>query len=134
MQAISNPNSSLRWPLLLTTVAALLISVAYTFYFVFSQSMSLDEGYLMITVQGFNSGHALYDDVFTQYGPFYYFYEWLLHAVLRIPLTHDATRLLCTFHWMAAAGLFGAAAWRITRSTLAGLFVAMQSLVHLASI
>ncbi len=134
MQAISAPNSALRWPLILTSVAALAIAVAYTFFFVFSRSMSLDEGYLMITVQGFNSGHALYDDVFTQYGPFYYFYEWLLHSVLRLPLTHDATRLLCAFHWIAAAGLLGAAARQMTRSALAGIFVAMQSLVHLSSL
>jgi hypothetical protein len=120
--------------LFLTALAAFLIAIAYTFFFVFSRSMSLDEGYLMITVQGFNSGHALYDDVFTQYGPFYYFYEWLLHAVLRIPLTHDATRLLCAFHWITAGGLLGAAAWKITRSGLVAIFVAMQSLVHLSAI
>jgi hypothetical protein len=134
MQALLGPNSSLRWPLNLTAVAALVIALAYTFFFVFSRSMSLDEGYLMITVQGFNSGHALYDDVFTQYGPFYYFYEWLLHSMLQIPLTHDATRLLCAFHWITAAGLLGAAAWRMTRSALAAIFVSMQSLVHLSAI
>jgi hypothetical protein len=118
----------------LTAVGALIIAAAYAFYFVFSRSMSLDEGYLMITFQGFNNGHALYDDVFTQYGPFYYLYKWLLHSVLRIPLTHDATRLLCGFHWLMASGLFGAAAWRVTRSALATLFVAIQAFVHLSSI
>src|SRR5689334_6024374 len=61
---------------------ALAVSLAYSYYFVFSRPMSLDEGYLMVTVQGFNSGHALYDTVFTQYGPLYYFYEWLLRPVL----------------------------------------------------
>jgi hypothetical protein len=115
-------------------VGALVIAAAYAFYFVFSRSMSLDEGYLMITVQGFNNGHALYDDVFTQYGPFYYFYKWLLHSVLRIPLTHDATRFLCGFHWLMTSGLLGTAAWRITRSALVALFVSVQAFVHLSSI
>jgi hypothetical protein len=117
-----------------TAIAALSIALLYTFYFVFSRSMSLDEGYLMITVQGFNSGHALYDGVFTQYGPFYYFYEWLLHSVLAIPLTHDATRFLCIVHWLVAAGILGVAAWRMTRSALAGFFVATLSVVHLSTI
>ena len=134
MQASPRPKSVLRWPLILTAFAACTIALAYTFYFVFSRSMSLDEGYLMITVQGFNSGHALYDSVFTQYGPFYYFYEWLLHTVLRIPLTHDATRLLCAFHWITASCLLGLTARRLTGSALAGIFVAMQSLVHLSAI
>ena len=31
-----------------------------------------DEGYVMISLSSFVKGHALYDDVFTQYGPFFY--------------------------------------------------------------
>jgi hypothetical protein len=115
-------------------VIALVVSLAYAYYFVFSRSMSLDEGYLMITVQGFNSGNALYDAVFTQYGPLYYFYEWLLHSVHAIPLTHDATRLLCVFHWLVAAFVLGLAAWKMTRSSMAALFVSVQAVVHLSSI
>jgi len=113
---------------------ALLVSLAFAYYFVFSRSMSLDEGYLMVTIQGFNSGHALYDTVFTQYGSLYYFYEWLLRSALAIPLTHDATRLLCVFHWLAAAFVLGLAAWKMTRSAIAALFVGMQAVVHLSSI
>src|SRR5205085_11098104 len=59
---------------------------------------------------------------------------WFLHSTLRIPLTHDATRLLCIFHWLLAASLLGAAASKITRSTLPGIFVAAQSVVHLSAI
>ena len=35
-----------------------------------------DEGYMMWTVKNFLGGQALYDQVATVYGPFYYLYEW----------------------------------------------------------
>jgi len=113
-------------------VAALALAAAYAYYFIFSRALSLDEGYLMITIQGFNGGHALYDSVFTQYGPFYYCYEWIARTLIGIPLTHDATRLLCVFHWLLAAALLGFAGWRITRSWLVAIFVAAQAVVHLS--
>ena len=61
----------------------------------------------MITIQSFLEKQPLYDVVFTQYGPAYYVYEWFLHRVLSIPLTHDATRWLCIVHWLGAAALLG---------------------------
>src|SRR2546421_12694306 len=94
----STPISSFRWPRWMLGSAGVLflaVAVTYAFYIVFSRSMSPDEGYLMITVQSFNEGNALYDTVFTHYGPLYYAYEWFVHALLTIPLTHDATRMLC---------------------------------------
>ncbi|HEY0552542.1 MAG TPA: hypothetical protein VGF13_23280 [Verrucomicrobiae bacterium] len=118
----------------LTALCLLVAAIVYAYFFIFSRSMSLDEGYLMITIQGFNSGHALYDSVFTQYGPLYYFYEWFLRAVLSVPLTHDATRFLSVMHWLLAAVVLGFAAWRITRSAFAALFVAAQGFIHLAAI
>src|SRR5687768_4003367 len=97
------------------------LAVTYAFYTVFASPLSLDEGYLMITVQSFLQGEPLYDSVFTQYGPVYYVYEWVIHRALAIPLTHDATRFLCIFHWLAAAALLGLAGGRITRSALGAL-------------
>ena len=133
---ISNPQKPLlncpRWLLLATGAALLMAGTIYACFTVFSRSMSPDEGYLMITVQSFLAGHGLYDTVFTQYGPFYYACEWLLHAVLRVPLTHDATRLACVFHWMLAAALLGLAVRRATKSSLAGALMFMAAVVHLA--
>ena len=135
---ISNPQHRLvhcpRWLLLATGVALLMAGTIFACFTVFSRLMSPDEGYLMITVQSFLGGHGLYDTVFTQYGPFYYAYEWLLHAVLRLPLTHDATRLACVFHWMLAAALLGLAVRRATKSSLAGAVMFMAAVVHLARI
>src|SRR4051794_27764429 len=31
-----------------------------------------DEGYVMVSIANFERGHALYDEVYTLFGPFYY--------------------------------------------------------------
>ena len=54
-----------------------------------------DEGFLMLTQQGFNQGHALYDDIFTQYGPFSYILRDLIYrAIPDLSVTHDANRMI----------------------------------------
>lgn len=121
-----------RWLIAATAVLLLAIAAAYGFYVVFSRGLSIDEGYLMITVQSFLKGEALYDSVFTQYGAFYYFYKWLVHGALSVPLTHDATRLLCVLHWLSAAAVLAFAGRIITQSIVAGMFVFMQAVKHLS--
>lgn len=127
-RAATTPGRLLR---ALAALLFLLVVAATAYYIIFSLKLADDEGYLMISIRGFLEGHPLFDSVFTQYGPFYYFYEWLLRGVLAIPLTHDATRLLCIVHWLAAAAVLGWAGARLTRSYLGGLFVFMQAVVHL---
>jgi hypothetical protein len=115
----------------LTGLLLALVAVSFAYFTIFGEVRGDDEGYLMISVKGFLDGHALYDEVFTQYGPFYYFYQWLLRSIVAIPLTHDATRLLGIVHWLTAAGLLGLTGGFMTRSVLGGLFVFMQAVVHL---
>ncbi len=113
-------------------VLFLLTAVAYAFYKSFSYfAFYDDEGFMMITVQGYLGGHPLYNDVLTGYGPFYYFYEWFIHSVLSIPLTHDFTRVVCIFHWLAAASVLAVAGGLMTRSLWVGFFVFMQATLHL---
>ena len=107
------------------------VALSFAFHVVFARMLSLDEGYLMITIRGFLDGHALYDPLFTQYGPAFYLYEWVARGLLHIPVTHDATRWLCLFHWLVASALLGLAGRRLTGSALAGLFIFAQSVVHL---
>src|SRR5579872_4643533 len=90
-----------------------------------------DEGLLMISVQGFLHGRALYNQILTFYGPFYYVYEWFIHSVAMLPLTDDATRALCIFHWLLASSLLALAAGRITRSAFMGSLVLIQAVLHL---
>jgi hypothetical protein len=84
-----------------------------------------DEGYMLIALKSFlNHGH-LYDDVFTQYGPFYYEFWGAFFEIFGIPVNHDGGRTAAIFAWVAAALLFGLASWRMTRSILLGLAVQM---------
>ncbi|MDH3716653.1 MAG: hypothetical protein OES79_00905, partial [Planctomycetota bacterium] len=94
-----------------------------------------DEGYVMISLQSFLSGHALYDETYTQYGPTYYLLQAVLHAGDRLPLTHDVTRFKTLATWLAVAAL---GAWFLYRVTgqrwlaLAGLLVGFMHLDRLA--
>jgi hypothetical protein len=124
-----------RW--FMGLVVLLLVSTAliYAYCWVFSEFRSYDdEGYLMISVEGFLKGQPLYDAVYSQYGPFYYDYEWLAHKAFGLPVSHDVTGALCVLHWVVAAGLLALAGGWMMRSAFAGLFVFMQAAVHLNSL
>jgi len=75
-----------------------------------------DEGYLMISVKGVLAGKPLYDEVYSQYGPFYYVVQAIVHRLFGLPLTHDVTRQLLLADWLAAAALTGWVVCRLTRS------------------
>jgi hypothetical protein len=84
-----------------------------------------DEGYMMWTVKNFLDGHALYDQVATVYGPFYYLYEWCALSITGVPATSDSLRLVSDFFWVAAALMAFALAYRATRSLI------LAAVVHL---
>lgn len=90
-----------------------------------------DEGFLMLCLRNFLDGLPLYDGVPAPYGPFYFFYQWSLHGLASVPVTHDAAGLLCLFHWVTAALVLALAAGVMTRSVTVALFVFMQATVHL---
>jgi hypothetical protein len=127
---------NLRRPvILLVGFASLLTAVIYAYCTNLSTFSAYDdEGYMMLSVQGFLRGYRLYTDILSGYGPFYYFYEWFLHGLLTLPLTHDVTRILSTIHWLVAALLFALTAFRTTRSLPVALFVFMQMTFHLTAL
>jgi hypothetical protein len=116
-------------------VAALLflaVAAVYAYSTAFSYFSAYDdEGYAMLTVRGFLEGHHLYSEVFTYYGPFFYLYEWVIHSVLAIPLTHDATTALCVLNWLIASCIFAVAGGLMTRSVLIAFLIFMQATLHL---
>jgi hypothetical protein len=80
-----------------------------------------DEGYMLTALKSFvNHGH-LYDQVFTQYGPFYYELWGGVFSVFGIPVTHDAGRNAVTVVWVLSSLVFGLGILKITRSILLGL-------------
>src|SRR5262245_59667758 len=60
---------------LLLVVAALGGSFALSKLTVFEKYD--DEGYLLLSLKHYLNGGHLYTDVFAQYGPFYYFAQWM---------------------------------------------------------
>jgi hypothetical protein len=80
-----------------------------------------DEGYMLIALKSFLSHGHLYDDVLTQYGPFYYEFWGGFFEIFSIPVDHDGGRTATLIAWVLAALLFGLATWRMTRSLLLGL-------------
>lgn len=121
--------SALAWALLY--VVTLVAVVEYQWLYLFSRELSLDEGYLMISVQGFLQGRPLYDEVFTQYGPFHYFVRALQHGA-GLPLDHDHVRLATLLTWLGTAGLVALAVVRQTRSMFAGWLGFLASIALLS--
>jgi hypothetical protein len=89
-----------------------------------------DEGYVLFSLQAFVDGGGLYERVYSQYGPFFYLFHQVLHAV-GLEFTNDGARILTLFNWLAASGLCGAIAWRLTRSTAATAFAIGGVFLHL---
>jgi hypothetical protein len=93
-----------------------------------------DEGYVQYSLRAFAASGGLYEKVFSQYGPFFYLWNWLLQAA-GIEVTHTSARLLTLVYWLAAAGFSAAIVGRLTRSavataaTLAGVFIHLWPMV-----
>ncbi len=86
-----------------------------------------DEGYVLLTYRNFIAGGRLYDDIFSQYGPWPYVYHLLVSLALHEPLTHAVGRGLTALHWTMCALLVGAIAGRLTGRTAAAVFAALIS-------
>jgi hypothetical protein len=80
-----------------------------------------DEGYMLTALQGYIDHGQLYDEVFTQYGPFYYEAWGGLFSLFGIPVDHDAGRAVTMVTWVVSALAIGLATARISGSVLLGL-------------
>jgi hypothetical protein len=82
-----------------------------------------DEGYMLIALKSFLNHGSLYDDVFSQYGPFYYEFWGTVFSLFGVPVNHDGGRSVVMVVWVLSALLVGIASWQMTRSILLGLAV-----------
>jgi hypothetical protein len=103
----------------LAATLAIYSSLAYSSAFSVA-ALYDDEGCMLITLKQFLDGHALYDEVFSMYGPFPFLVKGGLHAVLNQPVGHDVGRLICVGFWLATTAACAAVGWRLTRSLVAG--------------
>src|ERR1700736_1383821 len=80
-------------------VSALLMAVKVYFRSFVGFSDWDDEGYVMIGLRSLLQGNTLYDQVYSQYGPFYYLVYGSLYTLLHMQVTHDAVRAIMGFFW-----------------------------------
>jgi hypothetical protein len=80
-----------------------------------------DEGYSLISLSQFLAGGDLYDQVFTQYGPFYHEVYGALFSIPGVDLTHETGRVIVALLWVAIATGYGVLAERLTNSRLLGV-------------
>lgn len=119
-----------RWVFAVGAVAGLAGTTWFAYLTIFSVfSWWDDEGFVMLSYALFNQGHALYDQVFSLYGPFPYLYNRV--AYLGLPVSHDLTRLLTLVHWVFAGALCAWVVLRLTRSRLLALVVFFECSVLL---
>jgi hypothetical protein len=80
-----------------------------------------DEGTLLVTLKAFVNGHALYRDIYTEYGPFYYELFGGFFSLTGLAVTTDASREIVIAVWVGASLLFGLASQRLTGQLLLGV-------------
>lgn len=90
-----------------------------------------DEGYMLVALQSFLDQGSLYDDVFTQYGPFYYEFWGTIFSLFGIPVTHDGGRSVVTVVWVVTSLALGLSIMRMTGSALLGLATQMLGFASL---
>src|SRR6478736_10337987 len=79
-----------------------------------------DEGFLLISLRNYLAGLRLYDDVFSQYGPWPYVYHQIVTTLAgHADMTHTLGRTITLLHWTVMCLLGGGLAWRLTRSHVA---------------
>lgn len=77
-----------------------------------------DEGYILLSLDHYLGGGHLYTEVFSQYGPFYFFAERALFRLLQLPVNHDAGRLVTLICWLLSAGLAGYFIYKVSRNMI----------------
>lgn len=116
-------------PVLVAAAAVLLLATAV--WFLRSTFMLYDdEGYVLFAMRGFAGHGALYDRVYSQYGPFFHLLADGLHR-LGWPIDNMGARSLAMVCWGGSAAACFALAWRLTRSLAASGLAMAAAFIHL---
>jgi hypothetical protein len=124
-----------RWPQVILC-ALLTVLLACTGYWMLFTNFTKndDEGTVLLSVRLFCAGHALYTDVFSQYGPLFYAWYRLWNAVTGLVFNSESGRWLTLVYWLIAAGACGGMAWRLTQRWLPTVAAAILSFAALQEI
>jgi hypothetical protein len=109
-----------RAALAFAAVTLILVPVAYVSMFSSFKAYD-DEGYFLLTLRGYVSGLALFTQLVTYYGPFFYEIMGGFFKLTGIAITTDSGRLLTLVIWLLAALAGGLVAYGLTRSVLLAL-------------
>lgn len=82
-----------------------------------------DEGYMLTALGSFVDRGSLYDEVFSQYGPFYFGVWGGLFSTFGIPVDHEHGRVVTGVVWVGSSLALGLATWWVTRSAFLGIGV-----------
>ncbi|MEY2468071.1 MAG: hypothetical protein QOF21_769 [Actinomycetota bacterium] len=111
------------------TAAALclgLISVALLYYAFTGRASYDDEGYVLISLRGWMSGHPLYSEVYSQYGPGFYAVVGGGFRILgKSFISLEAARAATVMLGVITASSLGYATAKIAKSAGAGLLAAV---------
>jgi hypothetical protein len=91
-----------------------------------------DEGTLLVTLKAFIHGDALYKEIWSVYGPFYYEVFGGFFKLFGISVTTDASRTVVLFIWVGTSLLFGVSAQRLTGRLPLGLTTMIAAFSALA--
>ncbi len=80
-----------------------------------------DEGYMLTSLRGYMAGGALYDNVFTQYGPAYFQLTSPAFRAFGADAVPDNGRLFTMILWLLTAAMVGVTTGILTRSLTLGL-------------
>lgn len=120
----------LRGGLVLAALAALACGghwLLFTHFMVYD-----DEGYVLWTLRTYAAEGALYTKVYSQYGPLFYAAYDAVHRLTGLEFNNTMARWITLGFWLATAGLGGALAARVTRSTAAGFAAAALTFAALS--
>ena len=98
------------------STAAVACATAYRgFLELFSVTTPYDDtGYMLSLIKGFNEHGHLYQATFSQYGPFYSEFYYLVCGVLGVPITHDGIRWVVLVLWVFSSIAGAILAFRLT--------------------
>lgn len=121
--------AGLKWILIITLVAWS-VNIAITALFVQFHTYD-DEGYVLLSLVNYLKHGALYDVVYTQYGPFFYQLYGGIASLFDFGFTNTTGRYLTAINWILTCILCASIAQRLTRRWVWWPVCFIASFIHL---
>lgn len=90
-----------------------------------------DEGYVLFSLATFSRVGSLYDTVYSQYGPFFYLIQDVLHRLVDPDFTHTEARFITLFYWLCTSACCGHLVWHRAKSAGWALLAFSATFAHL---